>query len=150
MELSPNEIDWWCNHTKQQIIEKYGIGTATVARTKKKYSIKNIRMSGSGGTTSGSYAKCKNSSCDEDVWVIPSQPEKYCSRDCTYTCVEYRHKLASMDKSYMQTEAYSITKQKEGVTEYRRYANKVHRLSDKVYNENIDNEKPQLGNIQFK
>ena len=144
MELSPNEIDWWCNHTTQQITEKYGIGTATVARTKKKYSIKTIRMPGSGSRTktTGSYAKCKNSSCDETVWVIPSQPEKYCSRDCTYTCAEYRDKLSSIDKSYMQTETYSISKQKEDVSEYRRYANKVHKLSDKVYNENIDTINP--------
>ena len=143
MKLSPKDIDWWRNHTNQEILEKYGISIANVSRTKKKYSIKNIRKSGSGSNqTTGSYAKCKNSSCKEDVWVTPSRPEKYCSRDCTYTCVEYRDKLSSVDKSYMQTEAYSVAVQKEGVAEYRRYANKVHRLSDKVYNENIDTINP--------
>lgn len=142
MKLSPKDIDWWCNHTNQEIVEKYGITVASVVRTKKKYSIKNIRKSGSGGQITGSYAKCKNSNCEEEVWVTPSRPEKYCSRDCTFTCDEYRHKLSSMDKSYMQTERYSLSKQKDNVDEYRRYANKVHKLSDKVYRENLDTINP--------
>ena len=45
MKLSPKDIDWWCNHTNQEIVEKYGITVASVVRTKKKYSIKNIRKS---------------------------------------------------------------------------------------------------------
>lgn len=142
MRLSTKDIDWWCNHTNQEISEMYDIGPSTVSLYKNKYSIKNKRKTGSGAKANGSYTKCKNSSCDEQVWVTKSRPEKYCSRDCTWSCAEYLHKMRSRDTSYMQTEAYSISTRKEGVSEYRRYANKVHKLSDKVYNDNIDSINP--------
>lgn len=137
LTLSSSDIEWWSNHTNQEISEQYSIGTATVGRVKKKYSIKNVRKTGSGPNRKGSYKRCKNSNCQETVWTTNSKPEKYCSRSCVISCDEYRNKLSGVDKSYMKTEAYSLSKRKEDVDEYRRYANKVHKLSDKVYNENI-------------
>ena len=62
---------------------------------------------------------------------------KYCSMSCAGKSNADPVKMAkiasSRDTSYMQTEAYSLATRKETTSEYKRYANKVHRLSQKTY-----------------
>jgi hypothetical protein len=75
--------------------------------------------------------------CLTEFRKIVSSKQKYCSRKCMYSSLEYRDMLKSRDKSYMMTEKYRRTKMKEGTAEYKRYCNRVHKLSQKIYEENI-------------
>jgi len=91
--------------------------------------------------------------CDEVFEIkntAAANSKKCCSRACynhyfktvvTQT-EEYRNKCSEMfksiDRSYMQTEEYSISKRKEETPEYTRYKNKVHKLSEKTYVEHAE------------
>lgn len=65
--------------------------------------------------------------CSQIFEVIPSSKKKYCSNSCS---------SKSMDRSYMKTEKYIKSKSKDTTPEYVRYRNKVHKLSEKTYQEN--------------
>lgn len=48
---------------------------------------------------------------------------------------DYLNKIKSIDKSYMKTEKYSLSKQNPLLSEYKKYYGKVHRLTEQTYNE---------------
>lgn len=75
-------------------------------------------------------SRCKI--CDTQI----KKPRIYCSRVCMHQCEVYKDKLRQADRSYMLTEAYIRTRTKVTTPDYKRYVNKVHRLSDKTYLEN--------------
>lgn len=59
----------------------------------------------------------------------PASNRRFCSLSCV---------AKSIDKSYMQTESYRNTLIRDTTPEYRRYRNRVSRLTEKTYQENID------------
>lgn len=79
-----------------------------------------------------------------------AQSKKCCSRSCynhyfkmvITQSEDYRNQRSEIskgiDRSYMQTEEYSLSKRKEDTPEYMRYKNKVHKLSEKTYVENVE------------
>lgn len=75
--------------------------------------------------------------CNTIFEDIPSKKRKLCSK----ICLKIFNK--SMDKSYMQTEEYKNTKRKPYTPEFLRYKREVHRLSQLVYEENIDTINPE-------
>lgn len=60
---------------------------------------------------------------------------KYCSRECMSVSEEQKNKMRSIDRSYMKTEEYIKRVSKDTTPAYKRYANKVHRLSQRIYEE---------------
>lgn len=72
------------------------------------------------------------------ISIRSSKRKRYCSRKCQYTCPEYRLKLKMMNKSYMQTEEYRNTLIKDTTPAYKKYYNRVKKLTEQVYNDNID------------
>jgi hypothetical protein len=136
MELTETDRIYWESHNADEIAEAYCISRPTVFRAAKKYGLKIQRKPGSGSKPTGKEAPCFH--CGTLMWTIPSNRKKYCSRVCMYVSNEYRHKLKTSDKSYMQTAEYSASKTKPTTPEYKKYAGKVHRLSHKVYESNLD------------
>ena len=51
---------------------------------------------------------------------------------------DFIQKLKDIDKSYMQTEEYRLTLMKDDTPAYKKYYGRVYRLTEKVYNDNID------------
>lgn len=60
--------------------------------------------------------------------------KKYCSKLCMFNSEEYRKKLSSANKDYMQTDFYRKSKTKKDTPEYRKYSNRVQTLTRKTYN----------------
>lgn len=136
------DIDFICDpkNTSKDIREKYGCGYATVSRWRKLYNA-NVPTGSKKGVEkpsrkNGIIKPCKV--CHGDMYVPAKSTQQYCSRICLYSCPEYRERLKTVDRSYMQSEEYKKTLRKESTPEFIRYRNRVHKLSDKVYNENID------------
>jgi 5-methylcytosine-specific restriction endonuclease McrA len=136
MKLSKTDIQFWKSSNTDEIVDKYGISRATVFRTAKSHDIKLIRKKGSGSKPKGDYFQCQH--CGSSIWKTPKSEQKYCSRVCMYASSEYHEKLKNVDKSYMQTQKYSLTKSKLTTPEYKRYAGKIHRLSNKIYENNLE------------
>ena len=124
------------NKTTKEIASILGCSTATVSRWRK-----NAGISGPKGSKKG-VAKPKNRrtkdlvcpECNSLFTVIPSKKQLYCSISCA---------AKNNDKSYMQTEAYRKSLMKSTTKEYRRYRNRVTKLTEKIYLENIDILNPQ-------
>lgn len=79
--------------------------------------------------------------------------KKFCCKACYHkhqkiicNTKEYRSAMSNIsknqDRAYMQTKQYSIARKKDTTSEYVKYKNKVHKLSDKCYVENIDKINP--------
>lgn len=73
----------------------------------------------------------------------PNSKAKYCNRKCYMSTKKGKpvlstEQLQSIDRSYMQTEEYRSKMRKHDASSYRAYANRVHKLTKHVYNENID------------
>jgi len=79
---------------------------------------------------------CKT--CKTVMMVTETQKIKYCSRKCMYEDPDYRLLLASIDRSYMQTEAYSKSRGIKDNPAFRRYKNLVCRLSEETYVRHIE------------
>ena len=56
---------------------------------------------------------------------------------------DFIQKLKDVDRSYMQTEEYRKTLMKDDTPEYKKYYGRVYRLTEKVYNSNIDSINPE-------
>jgi hypothetical protein len=140
MNLSEEDKVYWQQHDVVAIMEVYGISRPTVFRTAKTYEIKIKRKKGSGAKKTRTSSSCFH--CGIQIWVTPKTPKIYCSRACQYSSDVYRNKLKNADKSYMKTPEYSASKSKDTTPAYRRYAGKVHRLSHKVYENNLDTLNP--------
>jgi hypothetical protein len=74
--------------------------------------------------------------CQKEFETNPSANKKYCSRSCLSQSEDYLLKLKQCDKSYMQTEQYRKTLMKDDTPEYKRYRNRVTKLSEQIYKQN--------------
>lgn len=126
MHLSKEDIIWWSTHDSESIQKKYNISKATYGRTKRKYSIVNPRKIGSGASR-----KYEDKICPE--CSSPHRNSVYCSRECMNQSEYFKEKLSTIDRSYMQTEEYRKTLMKDSTPAYKKYAGKVHRLTQKIY-----------------
>jgi len=103
----------------------------SVLRTRWKLSKKRGNKPGSIKNTT-EFIECKV--CGKSIKKIKSRTQcQYCSRECMYRCHDYIAKLASIDKSYMKSEEYSLAKSKPDTTEYKMYLHKVQTLTRKTY-----------------
>lgn len=82
----------------------------------------------------GTYHKCIN--CDKMIYKTKSTTRTYCSKKCLHSCLLFREKLSSVDRSYMRTDEYSKAKSKPSTPKYRQYYRKVSSLTEHVYEAN--------------
>jgi len=127
--------------TAKELSEHFGCGTATINRWRQQYNVMPGRGSKKGKSRphqkTGVDISCKM--CDTIIYVIPSRDQKkYCSRECMHGDPDYIRMLKEIDRSYTQTEEFALKQSKPDTDAYKKYAGKVHRLSDKVYEQNID------------
>ena len=119
----------------EERVEKY---RETIAH--RRLAGKNIGRPKGTGVKRGSIVQCPV--CSKDVYLTPKEikdkKRKCCSRECLALDPVYRNKLSNMDKSYMKTSEYSATKRKDTTPEYKRYRNKVQKLTEEIYVKNID------------
>lgn len=109
-----------------------GIGRATVQRLRKRLGIK-VPIGSKKGPRPQNIRReirtCARVGCNKSFGVVPSRTKKYCSKSCAAFCKDY---------SFRQTPEDRLKRTKAHTPAYKRYAGRVHRLSDKVYNENIN------------
>lgn len=114
--------------TTEEISLKIGIGSASVGRYRKRLGIVVARGSKKGKPkpwkTKRDIRKCLM--CLGEFETVPSSSKQYCSKKC----VDVYFK--SIDRSYL--DVYKVTK--ESTPAYKKYSGRVHRLSQKVYEEN--------------
>jgi hypothetical protein len=132
MKLTENQIEWCINHTMDEATIELGIGTATAYRVAKKYGFKFKRKEYNNESRAKQPKECKH--CGK----LHLKNGYYCSRECSRLCPIRRKKLSTMDKSYMQTEAYKETLRCEHTPAFKLYSGRVHRATEKVYKKNID------------
>jgi len=58
---------------------------------------------------------------------------RYCSIKCMFESEDHRKMLSSINRDYMETEAYRKAKTKPDTPEYRKYSNRVQTLTRKTY-----------------
>lgn len=130
--------------TADELAIHFGCGTATITRWRKKYGW-NGNIGSKKGVKRPQLQNGKNvncSVCDKEFYLalafIASREHFYCSKKCMHLCEIYRNKISSAQKKSWDSGERKPVDLKEHVPEFIRYRNKVHRLSDIVYNENID------------
>ena len=120
------------NYTKtaKEIAAILGCSVVTVSRWRKKSGIQVPRGSKKGVPKPALIKRksCVCPQCKTTFEVIPSKSQIYCSISCA---------TKNHDKSYMQSEVYKNSLRKESTPAYRRYRNRVTKLSEKTYQENI-------------
>jgi len=120
------------------------ISTATLSRVRKKLGIKipSGLKPGQGPERKGIYKPCPE--CGKSVYHSQKSFEinKYCSKKCVFKNKDFREKMRSIDRSALYEKMRGAIKN-PNIKEYKRYANRVHRLTSKVYKENIDIINPQ-------
>tara|TARA_B110000093_G_C12929095_1_gene392652 strand:+ start:762 stop:1388 length:627 start_codon:yes stop_codon:yes gene_type:complete len=128
------------NKTGLELTEHFGCGIITITRWRKKYGIKIARGCKKGKSKpwlkTGVDLSCKM--CYNRIYVTPSSGKKYCSRECMHSDPAYKQMLKDIDRSYTQTAEFALKQSKPDTASYKKYVGKVHRLSDKVYKQNID------------
>ena len=120
--------------TDSEIAIAIGISTDYVRILRRRWGLSQKKKGRKPGTMISKYSTtCKV--CGSEFDTIPSDTDRmYCSKECMGKCPEYRKKLSEIDKSYMGTDAYRQTRIDPTVSEYRRYANRVRKLSEETYN----------------
>ena len=121
------------NKTDSEIADILGISTNYIGVLRKRWNLPKKKKGMKRGTIVSRYAiNCKL--CGKEFSTTPCDTDRvYCSRKCMNQCSEYKQKLSNIDKSYMQTDDYRKTKINPNTPEYRKYSNRVHRLSQKTY-----------------
>lgn len=109
----------------------------TVSRYRKKYGIchpRGLKPGQHNNKIKKTNKHCKI--CNNIFQITPSTDKIYCSRKCMYGDNDYILKLKNMNKSYMQTEKYRKSLMKPDTPAYRRYRNRVGKLTEKIYKQN--------------
>lgn len=117
--------------TVEEIAAILGCSRITVVRWRKKAGITGPKGSKKGKSKPWQSKRQTFSCqcCGKSFEDIPSKNRTHCSHKCA---------AKSIDRSYMQTEAYRQKMMKEDVPAYRKYRNRVSRLTEKTYQQNID------------
>jgi hypothetical protein len=111
--------------------------TATISRWRKKYGIvvpRGLKPGQHNNKITNYTTQCNV--CGTKIETTPSHNQKYCSSLCMHSDKNYKNKLKTVDKSYMQTDEYRKTLLKDDTPEFRRFRNRVSKLSEQTYNEN--------------
>ena len=109
----------------------------TISRWRKKYGIivpRGLKPGQHNNEIKRYKTFCKQ--CNTGFDTVPSENKLYCSKKCLFVNEEYLTKLKSVDKSYMKSEKYRKTLMKPDTPDYRRYRNRVTKLSEQTYKEN--------------
>lgn len=116
------------SNTVNEVASFLKIGTATAQRWRTKLGVIVPKGSKKGKERPWQIKQEERNClyCGSVFIVIPSDTKRYCSQSCG---------SKNIDKSYMQTEDYRNKLRKETTPEYRRYSNRVHVLTRKVYEE---------------
>lgn len=75
------------------------------------------------------------------AFLYKERKSKYCCKECYYSSkkgISLPIDYSKVDKSYMQTEEYKKTLMKNETPEYKRYRNRVSKLTELTYRENVD------------
>lgn len=125
--------------TAKELSEIFDVAEVTIYRWRKKYGIKVPKGSKKGKpkpwlAKEKIVSNCKH--CNKEIIHVPCDNRVYCSRSCMYKSDEYIDKLRNIDRAYMQTETYHKAKSKKTTPAYRKYAGTIHRLSQKIYEQN--------------
>ena len=75
------------------------------------------------------------------AFLYKERKSKYCCKECYYSSkkgIPLPADPSNIDRSYMQTEAYRKTLMKDETPEYKRYRNRVSKLTELTYCENIN------------
>jgi hypothetical protein len=112
--------------TVAELSKLWGFGTATIQRWRRTLGVNLGRGSKRGKPRPWQIKQEERSClcCGTEFIVNPSDTKKYCSQSCG---------SKNIDKSYMQTEEYRRSLRKDTTPEYKRYCNRVHKLSKKIY-----------------
>lgn len=116
------------SNTVAEVASFLNIGTATAQRWRTKLGVVVPKGSKKGKERQWQIKQEERLClyCGSAFIVNPSDSKRYCSQSCG---------SKNIDKSYMQTEEYRKSLRKETTPEYRRYSNRVHVLTRKVYEE---------------
>jgi len=123
------------NLSVSSLSELFGFGTATIQRWRKTLGVAVPKGSKRGVSRPWQIKEetriclC----CSTEFTVNPSSSKRYCSQSCS---------CKSIDKSYMQTEEYRNSLRKDTTPEYKRYCNRVHKLSKQIYEQFKDEINP--------
>lgn len=137
MHLTDTEKKWFQDHTRHEVAERYNISLPTVDRWTRKNGVKCKRKPGSGGK---GWPLKESKMCP--VCETMHKNGKYCSRKCMFESEEHLDMLRNIDRSYTQTEAFSIKQSNPNTPKYKKYVNKVHKLTAKVYDEHKESINP--------
>jgi len=109
-----------------EVSDSLGFGTATIQRWRKSLGVVVPKGSKKGKPRPWQIKQEERSCfcCGTKFIVNPSETKRYCSQSCAGK---------NIDKSYMQTEEYRNSLRKDTTPEYKRYCNRVHKLSKKIY-----------------
>lgn len=118
--------------TDSEIAIIIGISTNYVRILRRRWGLSQKKKGRKSGTIISKYSKnCKK--CGGVFDVVPSDTDRvYCSRECMYKCPEFRKKMSDVDRSYLQK--YRKERINSKVSEYRRYAYRVRKMSEETYN----------------
>ena len=112
--------------TVNELVSTLNCGSATVCRWRKQLGITVPRGSKKGKARPWQYKEEERTClvCNTKFITKPAHPKQYCSISCG---------VKNIDRSYMQTEEYKNSLRKDSTPAYKRYANMVHKLSQKTY-----------------
>jgi hypothetical protein len=149
--LTEDEIALVCDTTKsaKEIAEILGVFWTSVSRWRKQLGVR-VPTGSKKGKPKPEQSRRVEVACHTCGDIMSRTPSSvankdrlYCGVKCMSSCGDRRSMLSSMDRSYMKTEEYSIAKSKPDTPAYRRYRNRVTKLTEKTYQENIDTINPE-------
>ena len=121
--------------TGQEICNIIGCGIITVSRWRKKLNV-DVKKGCKVGKSKPWSLKQKEvicATCNNIFHINFAAHRKYCSRKCMHKNEDYLNTIRSVDRSYMQTEEYKKTRFKKDTPEFRRYRNRVTKLTEQTY-----------------
>ena len=127
---TPEEINLISNLslTAKEIAKMIGVSAPTIHRTRKRLGIKVILGASKKGRPNPKKERkelrtCANVDCSNTFEIVQSHPKRYCSHKCHSKTLKFPNRTR---------------KCKDTIPEYKKYAGKVHRLSQKTYEKHID------------
>ena len=118
-----------------EVSESLGFGTATIQRWRKSLGVIIPKGSKRGKPRPWQIKQEERFCliCSKSFFTNRAHKKLHCSISCG---------TKGIDKSYMQTEEYRNTLRKDTTPEYKRYCNRVHKLSKRIYEQFKDEINP--------